>query len=284
MWHYSDKVKDHFMHPRNVGEIENPDAVGEVGNIQCGDALKLMLRIDKNGKITDAKFQTFGCGSAIASSSALTEMIIGKTVEEAEKITNKDIADFLGGLPEAKMHCSVMGTEALEIAINNFKGIDIKHEEEDEGKLLCTCFGVTEGKIEKAIRENNLKTAEEVTHYTKAGGGCGSCIPEIEDIIERIQKELTEKKEEIVEKKDKKLTNVQKIFLIKETIDREIREALKKDGGDIELIDVVDNKVKVALRGSCSACPSANFTLRDWVQAKLREFVSEDIVVEKVET
>lgn len=284
MWHYSDKVKEHFMNPRNVGEINNPDAVGEVGNIQCGDALKLMLKIDENGKITDAKFQTFGCGSAIASSSALTEMIKGKTVEEAEKITNKDIAEFLGGLPEAKMHCSVMGTEALEIAISNYKGIDVKHEEEDEGRLLCTCFGVTEGKIEKAIRENNLKTAEEVTHYTKAGGGCGSCIPEIEDIIERVRKEMTQKTEVIEEKKDKKLTNIQKIFLIKETIDREIREALKKDGGDIELIDVIDNKVKVALRGSCSTCPSANFTLRDWVQAKLREFVSEDIIVEKVET
>lgn len=275
MWEYSEKVKDHFFHPRNVGEIEDADAVGEVGNIACGDALRLYLRLE-DGRIADARFKTFGCGSAIASSSALTEMIKGKTLEEAERITNQDIAEYLGGLPEEKMHCSVMGKEALEEAIANYRGYRKKPEE--DGAIVCKCFGVTDKKIERVIKENNLTTVDQVTHYSKAGGGCKSCHPEIQRIINEFwgRAGVTPRAKPV-----KKMTNIRKMQLIQETIDREIRPILMMDGGDVELVDIEGDTVYVSFRGSCSECMGANVTLKSTVESKLKEFVSEDIMVEE---
>ena len=116
---YSEKVMDHFMNPRNVGEIESADGVGEVGNPACGDMMRLYLKID-DGKVVDAKFRTFGCGAAIASSSMLTEMIKGKTVEEARAISNQHVADALDGLPAVKIHCSVMAEQAVKSALDDY--------------------------------------------------------------------------------------------------------------------------------------------------------------------
>jgi NifU-like protein len=280
MWEYTDKVRDHFFNPRNVGEIQDADGVGEVGSLACGDALKLMFKLDENGRIKDARFKTFGCASAIATSSVLTEMIKGKTLEQAAKVTNKDIADYLGGLPEQKMHCSVMGREALEAAIENYRtGGKKKHEL--EGRVVCTCFGVTEKEIERVIRENDLTTVEQVTNYCKAGGGCGGCKGEIEKIIERVQGERIKEKAMAAPAKGQKLTNIQKIQLIQQTINEQIRPALRADGGNIELIDVDGNKVIVALRGMCAQCALANITMKDLVEAKLREFVSGELYVEE---
>ena len=280
MWEYTDKLKEPFFNPRNVGEIEEPDGVGEVGSLACGDALKLTFKLDESGKIKDVKFKTFGCASAIATSSVLTEMIKGLTIDEAAKVTNKNIADYLGGLPEQKMHCSVMGREALEAAIENYRtGGKVKHEL--EGKVICTCFGVTENEIERVIRENNLTAIEEVTNYCKAGGGCGGCKGEIEKIIEKIQGDRIKEISVAAPRRAGKLTNIQKIQLIQQTINEQIRPALRAHGGNIELIDVEGDKVIVAFRGMCAQCRLAEVTMKDVVEAKLREFVSEAIFVEE---
>ena len=276
MWEYTDKVKEHFLNPKNAGEIENPDAVAEVGSIACGDALKLTMKLDENKRIVDAKFKTFGCASAIASASALTELLKGKTIEEAEKITNQEIADYLGGLPPEKMHCSVLGQEALEKAIENYRGVSHKKPEE---VIVCACFGVTDGEIEHAVRQNHLTSIEEVTNYTKAGGGCGNCHEKIQAIIDRVY-ETKERQAQPVERP--KLSNLQKIRLIEETIEREIRPSLKHDGGDIELVDVVGNRVLVALRGACAVCHASQLTMKGFVQGKLQEFVAPELVVEEV--
>ena len=274
MWEYTDKVREHFINPRNVGEIDDPDGVGEVGSLACGDALKLSIKVDDDQRIVDAKFQTFGCASAIASSSALTEMVIGKTVEEAQQITNDHIAEFLGGLPKEKMHCSVMGQEALEKAIACYLG---EPEKKPEGNVVCECFGVNDVQIEKALTEHTLKTVEEITNYIKAGGGCGNCHEQIEAIIARVNGEQIDKPP-----KPKKLTNIEKIKLIEETLEREIKPALKQDGGDIQLVDVDGDRVMVKLTGTCASCAMSQITLKDYVESKLKEIVLNTIVVEEV--
>jgi len=279
MWDYTDKVREHFLNPRNSGAIPDANAIGEVGSITCGDALKLYLKISDAGIIENAGFQTFGCASAIASSSVLTELIKGKSVEEASKITNKDISNQLGGLPKEKMHCSVMGQEALEAAIRNWKGEPAIPEAHEDGQMVCKCFGITDGQILRAIRENSLKTVEEVTHYTKAGGGCGDCIPDIEKLLaaELGKPTLTELKPTA----SKRLTNVQRMQLVSKTIDEEIRPRLEIDGGDIELIDIVGNKVYIALRGRCAQCRSSQVTIKELIEPALREHVEADIIVEE---
>lgn len=277
MWDYTDKVMDHFKNPRNVGVIQNPDGIGEVGSLACGDALKLTFKLGDDGRIADARFQTFGCASAIASSSALTEMIKGMTIDEAERVTNQDIAAFLGGLPEQKMHCSVMGREALEVAIENYR-TGKTSKKILEGKVVCNCFGITEEEIAHVVRDNNLTTSEQVTNYCKAGGGCGGCLPQIEDIIARVQKEL---KKTAAPAPARPMTILEKIRLIEETMEREIRPMLRRDGGDIDLIDVNGDRVTIAFRGMCAQCNVAEFTMKDVVEAKLREFVLPGLTVEE---
>lgn len=269
MWDYTEKVKEHYKNPKNVGTMDNPSAVGEVGSLACGDALKLFLKIDNNGIVSDAKFQTFGCGSAVASASVLTEMIIGKHISEVEKITNQDIADALGGLPPQKMHCSVMGHEALEEALANYRGVSAH----PKSRIVCQCFSVTEELIREVIQHNKLKTVEEITNYTKAGGGCGKCIADI-------QKILDEELQKIGEKPQKKpITKTQMIIKINNILESYIAEELRKDGGDIELVDIEENNIYVNLQGACKNCPSSNLTLKNFVESVLREHLGDQINV-----
>jgi NifU-like protein len=294
MWDYTEAVMEHFYNPRNQGAIEDATesgiavVFGEVGSIACGDALRLHLKIEVDAdKILDARFQTFGCTSAIASSSALTEIIKGLTLDDALNVSNKDIAEFLGGLPEAKMHCSVMGQEALEAAIYKYRGIEVEHHEEDEGRLVCSCFGVSENRIRRVVIENNLTTVEQVTSYVKAGGGCSSCAADIEDLIGVVQaeKELTAARVAaeiaIAQERDRPLTTVQKVNLIQAVL-QEVRPVLLADGGDVELFDVEGDVVQVILKGACGSCESSTATLKNAIEVRLRERVLPNLVVEAV--
>ncbi|BAB73412.1 MULTISPECIES: Fe-S cluster assembly protein NifU [Nostocaceae] len=300
MWDYTDKVLELFYDPKNQGVIEENGepgvkvATGEVGSIACGDALRLHIKVEvESDKIVDSRFQTFGCTSAIASSSALTEMIKGLTLDEALKVSNKDIADYLGGLPEAKMHCSVMGQEALEAAIYNYRGIPLAaHDEDDEGALVCTCFGVSENKVRRIVIENDLTDAEQVTNYIKAGGGCGSCLAKIDDIIKDVKENKAatnlnnkggSKPTNIPNSGQKRpLTNVQKIALIQKVLDEEVRPVLIADGGDVELYDVDGDIVKVVLQGACGSCSSSTATLKIAIESRLRDRINPSLVVEAV--
>lgn len=284
MWDYTDKVMDHFRHPRNVGAVENADATGQVGSLVCGDALKLTLKVNKETEvIEDAKFETFGCASAIASSSVLTEMVKGKTLTEAAKITNQDIADELGSLPAEKMHCSVMGMEALEAAVQSYRqgGKPVVFEQEAE-KIVCHCFNVSEEAIIKAIRANHLKTVEEVTFYTKAGGACGRCKGDIQKILDKVNSACSAEDGCSTEnKKFADLTIVEKIKRIEQVLEQDVRPQLNMDGGSVELVDVNGSCVKVRLLGMCSGCLAAPATLKNFVEKTLKEKLDPSITVEQ---
>ena len=286
MWEYSDKVREHFFNPRNSGPLEEANGIGDVGSIQCGDALRLMLKVEPETEIIqDAHFQTFGCGSAIASSSALTEIIKGMTLDEALKVSNQDIADFLDGLPPEKMHCSVMGREALQAAIANYRGEEWSDDHE-EGALICKCFAIDAVMIEEMVWANKLRTVEDVTNYTKAGGGCAACHEDIEAILEKVLKERGEtfdpnakpvaKPEPVIAVKGP-MTNLQRIKKIEEVL-TSLRPALMADGGDVELVEVVGNIAYVNMTGACSGCQMAAMTISG-IQQRLMEVLGEFIKV-----
>ena len=305
MWDYSEKVKEHFYNPKNAGAVAEANAIGDVGSLSCGDALRLTLKVDPaTDVILDAGFQTFGCGSAIASSSALTEMIKGLTVDQALKISNQDIADFLDGLPPEKMHCSVMGREALQAAVANYRG-EALEDDHEEGALVCKCFAVDEVMVRETIRANNLSSVEDVTNYTKAGGGCSACHEGIERLL---SEELAARGEVFVAAPTKakaksksgivnlqapavaepaaaasaapaapKMTNLQRIRRI-ETVLESIRPTLQRDHGDVELLEVDGKNVYVKLTGACTGCQMASMTLSG-IQQRLIEELGEFVKV-----
>jgi NifU-like protein len=310
MWDYSEKVKEHFYNPKNAGAVADANAIGDVGSLSCGDALRLTLKVDPDTDIIlDAGFQTFGCGSAIASSSALTEMVKGLTLDDALKISNQDIADFLDGLPPEKMHCSVMGREALQAAIAHYRGEELEDDHE-EGALICKCFAIDEVMVRDTIRANKLSSIEDVTNYTKAGGGCSACHEGIERIL---GEEMAARGEIFVPAPTRakaavkrmpsppvaeaatapinspepeptpapsaapKMTTLQRIRRI-ETVLESIRPTLQRDKGDVELLDVEGKNIYVRLTGACMGCQMASMTVSG-IQQKLIEDLGEFVKV-----
>jgi len=276
MWNYSETVKDHFFNPRNAKALEDANAVGDVGSISCGDALRLTLKVNEQTEIIEnAGFQTFGCGSAIASSSALTELIIGKTVAEAAVLTNQEIVDYLGGLPAEKMHCSVMGQEALEAAIANYRGIELVDDDHAEGKLICRCFAVDEGKISRAVEKHGLTTIDDVINYTKAGGACTSCHEKIEMVIDEVvaSKKTVETAATTETDASKPISSLpptnpltQKILEVLGNL----RPYLQADGGDVSLVKASENLIVVSLSGACTGCMMTDMTI-GWLQEQFSE-------------
>lgn len=290
MWDYSETVKEHFYNPRNAGAVEEANATGDVGSLSCGDALRLTLKVNPETEvIEEAGFQTFGCGSAIASSSALTEIIKGMTVDDALKVSNQDIADYLEGLPPEKMHCSVMGREALQAAVANYRGEEWKDDHE-EGALVCKCFAVDEVLIEETIRANGLTTVEEVAHYTKAGGGCASCHEGIEEILTKVMAEAgqafdpnappapnVETTPQTLAAGASGLTSLKRMKRIEMVIES-IRPQLQMDKGDIELVEIMGDTIYVNMTGACVGCQMAAQTLGG-VQQRIMEDLGEFVKV-----
>lgn len=298
MWDYSETLKDHFFNPRNAGTLKQSNAVGDVGSVACGDALRLSLQVDtSNDVIQDAGFETFGCGSAIASSSALTEMIKGKTLDEALKINNQDIAAYLDGLPPEKMHCSVMGWEALRAAVANYRG-ETWEDDHEEGKLVCKCYAVDDVLIERVARANKLSTVQDIMNYTKAGGGCSACHEGIEEILAKVAIENDQAvtastvpaaptaptgqllpvwtaPKKTPAKKTSPMTNVQRMHRI-EAVLESLRPQLQADYGDVELIEVDGKTVYLSMTGACAGCQMAPVTLGG-IQQRLLEELGEFI-------
>ncbi len=187
-WVYTDIVKDHFMNPRNLwreDEDFTPDGVGEVGSLACGDQMRVGIKV-KDGRISDLRWLTYGCASAIASTSMMSEMAIGMTLEEAYSLTPKAIMDKLGGLPEHKFHCSVLGDKALRSAIDDYlekNGLDNPYKKKS-ATIICECKGVTDQMIENLVKEDKVRSVEDLKRLTGAGTGCGKCIPKLKAQIE----------------------------------------------------------------------------------------------------
>jgi NifU-like protein len=311
-WEYSEKTKQLFMdavHGKpgtHLGEIANPDGLGEHGSIACGDALRFTFRVKRHPTdptkdvILEARYLTFGCTSAIAASEALCTLIEqgGYTPIEALKIQNKDIVEFLEGLPEQKIHCSVMGAEALEAAVFDWArkrgvdlqelGIDIHADEQEEGRIVCQCFSLTEPYLRRKIKELNLRTIPEITNAIKAGGACMSChhVPGgLQDLLDEIwggdgKKAVPVSAPAAGDAADgQQLSPYQFSKKVEAAMDEYIRPMLQKDGGDVQIVDIKDTLVYCRLRGACASCAGAAQTLKLMVEKTLKDVVDERIRV-----
>jgi NifU-like protein len=317
-WNYSKKTTELFMNAvqggpgSHMGEIEDADGFGEHGSIACGDALRFTFKVDRDPSdptkdvITEARYLTFGCTSAIAASEALCAIIEeGRfTPIEALKVTNQDIVRYLDGLPQQKIHCSVMGAEALEAAVFNWAqkrgvdlvelGIDIRRDEQEEGRLVCQCFGLTEPYILRKIEELGLKTIPDITNAIKAGGACMSCHHTpggLQDLLTQVwgAQPTTFKELPVLPMARVPAVNPPADMSpfkfakkVEQVLDEYVRPMLRKDSGDLELVDIKDTLVYVRLVGACSDCVGSGRTLKMLVEQALKDQVDERIRVVEI--
>jgi len=304
---YSQKVNDRMTNPRHMGEITEEEAqkmgarliVADYGAEVCGDAIRLHWAVDeKTGKILSAKYKTFGCGTAIASSDVMAEMCIGKTVDEALKITNLDVEVALRdnegteAIPPQKMHCSVMAYDVIKKAASIFKNVDMAVLENEE--IVCECARVSLRTIKDVIRINDLKTVEEITQYTKAGAFCKSCIRPgghekrryyLVDILQEVRAEMeNEQTTKYMETRDFKSSNlIQKHKLVEEMLNDKVRSSLLIEGGNLEVVDMKESgditEVYVRYLGSCQGCPSSLTGTQKYIEDTLRQELDESIAV-----
>jgi NifU-like protein len=285
MWDYSEKVREHFFNPRNSGPLENANGIGDFGSIKCGDALRLMLKVNPETEvIDDARFQTFGCGSAIASSSALTEIIKGKTLDEALQVSNQDIADYLDGLPPEKMHCSVMGREALQAAVANYRG------ETMEGRSRRRRSGLQV--LRHRRRDDRGHHPRQQPQDPRRGGQLHQGRRRLFGLSREDRGHPDRRQRPPLRQSSRspprpgrraeapgkpKLTNYQRIRKIEETLEA-IRPMLQRDHGDVTLVEVDGKKIYVELTGACRGCAMEAATLGG-VQQKLIEALGELVQV-----
>lgn len=309
---YSSKVNQRMAQPQYFGELseENAEALGgrlivaDHGAEACGDAIRLYLIVDSsNDRILDARFKTFGCGTAIAASDVMTEMCIGKTVDETLDITNLDVEHSLrddiekAAIPPQKMHCSVMAYDVIKRAVSLYKGIHI--EELDNEEIVCECARVSLGTIREVIRLNDLHTVEEISNYTKAGAFCKSCIQPgghearkyyLVDILREVRAEMdntADSSTEAVPKTDfAELNIIGKHKAIERLLDEEVRPLLAADGGSVEVTDIhpgeEQTEVLISYTGACKGCAGAETGTLEYIQRTLTQYLSSDILVRSV--
>ncbi|EAL6964166.1 iron-sulfur cluster assembly scaffold protein NifU [Campylobacter jejuni] len=306
---YSQKVQDRMNNPQHMGEFSEEDAkarnakliVADFGAESCGDAVRLFWLVDeKTDKIIDAKFKSFGCGTAIASSDTMVDLCIGKTVDEAVKITNLDVEFAMRDNPETpavppqKMHCSVMAYDVIKQAAAHYKGIS--PEDFEDQIIVCECARVSLGTIKEVIKLNDLHSVEEITQYTKAGAFCKSCIKPgghekrdyyLVDILAETRAEIDREKLKNTMKSDvafDEMTVVGQLKAVESVLDAEIRPMLHNDGGDLEVIDIQKAEgaaIDVYIRyfGACSGCSSGSGATLYAIETILQEELSPNIRV-----
>jgi len=309
---YSQKVQDLMNNPKNMGQLTEEDAktmggkliIADFGAESCGDAVRLYWIVDEETEIIKAaKFKSFGCGTAIASSDTMAELCIGKTVSQAVKITNIDVEHAMRddentpAVPPQKMHCSVMAYDVIKAAAASFKGVDAASFEDEI--IVCECARVSLGTIKEVIKINNLTTVEEITNYTKAGAFCKSCVKPgghedreyyLVDILKDTRAEMEH--DRLLALANAKITGshtisfeemtvVQKLKEIEAVIDENIRPMLIMDGGNMEILDIKEGDgvtdIYIRYLGACSGCASSSSGTLYAIEAVLQEKLSKNI-------